>query len=67
MARTGNQIVTEFVGHGLREASLSTSRGALQRYGQAAACLVLPIGFYTYPGAIRSVSFNAGTYYQWPV
>ena len=24
-------------------------------------------GFYTYPGAIRAVSFNAGTYYQWPV
>jgi hypothetical protein len=30
-------------------------------------CLLLPIGFYTYPGAIRSVSFNAGTYYQWPI
>ena len=28
---------------------------------------MLPIGFYTYPGAIRSVSFNAGTYYQWPI
>ncbi|WP_319945367.1 spirocyclase AveC family protein [Nocardia macrotermitis] len=27
----------------------------------------LPIGFYVYPGAIRSVSINAGTYYQWPV
>jgi hypothetical protein len=29
--------------------------------------VMLPIGFYTYPGAIQSVSFNAGTYYQWPV
>jgi Spirocyclase AveC-like len=29
--------------------------------------VMLPIGFYTYPGAIRSVSFNAGTYYQWPI
>jgi hypothetical protein len=29
--------------------------------------VLLPIGFYTYPGAIRAVSFNAGTYYQWPV
>lgn len=29
--------------------------------------VLLPIGFYTYPGAIRSVSINAGTYYQWPV
>ena len=29
--------------------------------------VMLPIGFYTYPGAIRSVSINAGTYYQWPV
>ena len=26
-----------------------------------------PIGFYTYPGSIRAVSFNAGTYYQWPI
>ena len=31
------------------------------------ALIMLPIGFYTYPGAIRAVSFNAGTYYQWPV
>ena len=31
------------------------------------ALIMLPIGFYTYPGAIRSVSVNAGTYYQWPV
>ncbi len=30
-------------------------------------CLLLPIGFYTYPGAIRAVSFNAGTYCQWPI
>jgi uncharacterized protein DUF5135 len=29
--------------------------------------VMLPIGFYTYPGAIRSISINAGTYYQWPV
>lgn len=29
--------------------------------------ILLPIGFYTYPGAIRSVSINADTYYQWPV
>lgn len=29
--------------------------------------VLLPIGFYTYPGAIRSVSINADTYYQWPV
>ena len=27
---------------------------------------MLPIGFYVYPGAIRAVSINAGTYYQWP-
>ncbi|KRE34807.1 hypothetical protein ASG82_00955 [Mycobacterium sp. Soil538] len=31
------------------------------------ALVMLPIGLYTYPGAIRAVSFNAGTYYQWPV
>ena len=29
--------------------------------------IFLPIGFYVYPGAIRAVSFNAGTYYQWPI
>ncbi|OBY29537.1 hypothetical protein ACT18_22515 [Mycolicibacter kumamotonensis] len=29
--------------------------------------VLLPIGLYTYPGAIRSVSINADTYYQWPV
>ncbi len=29
--------------------------------------IYLPTGFYIYPGAIRSVSINAGTYYQWPV
>jgi hypothetical protein len=29
--------------------------------------VLLPIGLYTYPGAIRSVSINAGHYYQWPV
>ena len=30
-------------------------------------CVLLPLGLYAYPGAIRSVSINAGTYYQWPV
>jgi hypothetical protein len=29
--------------------------------------VLLPLGLYTYPGAIRSLSINAGTYYQWPV
>lgn len=29
--------------------------------------IFLPIGFYVYPGAIRAVSINAGTYYQWPI
>ncbi|MFD0691665.1 spirocyclase AveC family protein [Actinomadura fibrosa] len=31
------------------------------------ACVILPAGLYSYPGAIRAVSINAGTYYQWPV
>jgi hypothetical protein len=31
------------------------------------ALILLPIGLYSYPGAIRELSFNAGTYYQWPV
>ena len=31
------------------------------------ALVLLPTGLYTYPGAIRALSFNAGTYYQWPV
>lgn len=31
------------------------------------ALVLLPIGLYTYPGAIRALSFNAGTYYQWPI
>ena len=31
------------------------------------ALVLLPTGLYTYPGAIRAVSFNAGTYYQWPI
>ncbi len=31
------------------------------------ACMLLPLGLCTYPGAIRSVSFNAGHYYQWPI
>lgn len=29
--------------------------------------ILLPTGLYSYPGAIQSLSFNAGTYYQWPV
>lgn len=29
--------------------------------------LLLPMGLFTYPGAIQALSFNAGTYYQWPV
>lgn len=29
--------------------------------------VLLPFGFYTYPGAIRSLSINAGTYYQYPL
>jgi Spirocyclase AveC-like len=28
---------------------------------------LMPMGLYIYPGAIRSLSINAGTYYQWPV
>ena len=31
------------------------------------ALILLPFGLYSYPGAIRAVSFNAGTYYQWPI
>lgn len=31
------------------------------------AGFMLPFGLYTYPGAIRAVSFSAGTYHQWPV
>lgn len=31
------------------------------------ALVMLPAGFYTYPGAIQALSFNAGTYYQWPI
>lgn len=31
------------------------------------AGFMLPLGLYTYPGAIRAVSFSAGTYHQWPV
>jgi len=31
------------------------------------ACVILPAGMYAYPGAIRELSVNAGTYYQWPV
>jgi hypothetical protein len=30
-------------------------------------CVILPAGMYSYPGAIRSVSINAGHYYQWPI
>lgn len=29
--------------------------------------ILLPFGFYTYPGAIQSLSMNAGTYYQYPL
>jgi hypothetical protein len=29
--------------------------------------ILLPMGFYTYPGAIQAVSMNAGTYYQYPL
>jgi hypothetical protein len=28
---------------------------------------LMPMGLFTYPGAIQSLSINAGTYYQWPV
>jgi hypothetical protein len=28
---------------------------------------LMPMGLFTYPGAIKSWSINAGTYYQWPV
>jgi len=28
---------------------------------------LMPMGLFTYPGAIRSLSLNAGTYYQWPI
>jgi Spirocyclase AveC-like len=28
---------------------------------------LMPMGLFTYPGAIRSLSINAGTYYQWPL
>ena len=31
------------------------------------ALVLLPIGLYTYPGAVQALSFNAGTYYQWPI
>ena len=31
------------------------------------ACVILPAGMYAYPGAVRSLSVNAGTYYQWPI
>jgi hypothetical protein len=29
--------------------------------------ILMPMGEYTYPGAIKSLSINAGTYYQWPL
>lgn len=29
--------------------------------------VLMPIGLYTFPGSIQSVSINAGHYYQWPV
>ncbi len=28
---------------------------------------LMPMGLFTYPGAIQSFSINAGTYYQWPL
>ena len=28
---------------------------------------LMPMGLYVYPGAIQSLSINAGTYYQWPL
>ncbi|BBX21115.1 DUF5135 domain-containing protein [Mycolicibacter terrae] len=28
---------------------------------------LMPMGLFTYPGAIKSWSINAGTYYQWPL
>ncbi|MBO2447696.1 spirocyclase AveC family protein [Actinomadura barringtoniae] len=28
---------------------------------------LMPMGLFTYPGAIRSLSINAGHYYQWPL
>jgi hypothetical protein len=31
------------------------------------ALIFLPVGFYTYPGAIRAVSLFPGTYHQWPI
>ena len=27
----------------------------------------MPMGLFTYPGAIQALSINAGTYYQWPI
>ncbi len=30
-------------------------------------CLLLPTGVFIYPGAIRSMSINAGHYYQYPI
>jgi MoxR-like ATPase len=28
---------------------------------------LMPMGLFTYPGAIQWLSINAGTYYQWPI
>ncbi|MEU5880521.1 spirocyclase AveC family protein [Spirillospora sp. NPDC047279] len=28
---------------------------------------LMPMGLFTYPGAIQSLSINAGHYYQWPI
>jgi hypothetical protein len=28
---------------------------------------LMPMGLFTYPGAIKALSINAGTYYQWPL
>ena len=29
--------------------------------------VLMPLGLYSFPGSVRSVSLNAGHYYQWPV
>jgi hypothetical protein len=53
---------------------ITTFRMVLVTYAMAIAfdfvmegCIILPMGFYSYPGAIRSLSINAGHYYQWPI
>ena len=53
---------------------ITTFRMVLVTYAMAIAfdfvmeaCIILPMGLYSYPGAIRSLSINAGHYYQWPI